>query len=97
MDKDLGNRFFTMLAVMPLITPLIAGAADSISFDRLDANKDGRFSAVEASKESRLSSLWTEVDQDKSGTIDRAGFSAFESMLDKAESTQKGNPKNGVE
>ena len=53
------------------------------AFQALDQNKDGRLTALEAKSNVELSRQWTEIDKDKSGTIDQAEFSAFEAMQPK--------------
>ena len=42
-------------------------------------------SAEEASENPRLSDLWNKIDEDASGGIDKAEFSAFEMMDESAE------------
>ena len=57
----------------------VAGGA-SKQFKQLDEDGNGQLSAVEASKHSELSTAWSRVDKDNSGTIDQQEFSAFETM-----------------
>jgi len=59
----------------------LAADMDSDSgFQALDQNKDGQLSADEASTDEVLSENWSSIDKDNSGTVDRAEFSAFETM-----------------
>lgn len=98
MDTRAKNRFFIMLATLLFSTAVIgAGAAGNNAFDQLDTNKDGQLNATEASGDEALSSKWTEADQDQSGAIDRAEFSAFETMLENAVPAKPTTPKSGME
>jgi hypothetical protein len=63
----------------------ITGLASSATFEQLDANKDGKVSAVEAGKDIEVTEMWSTVDTDKDGAIDRTEFSAFESLRGKPE------------
>ncbi|WP_260293123.1 hypothetical protein [Sedimenticola hydrogenitrophicus] len=59
----------------------IAAEMDAVQFESLDQNQDGQLTAEEAARDTALNENWTAVDKDGSGTIDKAEFSAFESML----------------
>lgn len=81
MDMRVKNRLFAMLAALLFSTAAVAtGTSSGIGFDQLDTNKDGLLTAMEASEDDGLSSMWTDADRDRNGTIDRAEFSAFEAM-----------------
>ncbi|WP_428625442.1 hypothetical protein [Sedimenticola sp.] len=73
------------LSVMMSSAALLAADMNAVQFDALDQNQDGQLTASEASRDAKLSENWTEVDKDANGAIDRAEFSAFESMQGKSE------------
>ena len=54
--------------------------ASNASFEQLDANNDGQVSADEAGNNIELIRMWSSVDTDKDGRIDRTEFSAFENL-----------------
>lgn len=81
MDMRVKNRLFALLAALLFSTAAVAaGTSSGVTFDQLDTNKDGLLTAMEASENAGLSSMWTQADQDRNGAIDRAEFSAFETM-----------------
>jgi hypothetical protein len=49
-------------------------AADSASFAKLDADQDGRVSAIEAATDSKVAAGFTQADADKDGYLSRAEF-----------------------
>lgn len=81
----------------PLMTPLavaalaghaalaLAGGQPVVPFDRLDWNRDGRLSSVEATADPLLISRWGETDDDENGLIDRVEFATFEEVRKQAE------------
>lgn len=73
------HRFMLFLPLL-VATSAYAGARAEMSFEQLDTNKDGQLSAEEASYNLPLSKMWNKVDQDGSGAVDKAEFSAFEVM-----------------
>jgi Ca2+-binding EF-hand superfamily protein len=98
MDTRAKNRLFILLATLLFSAAAMdAGAAGNDAFDQLDTNKDGQLNAAEASGDEALSSKWTVADQNQSGAIDRAEFSAFETMLENAVPAEPTTPKSGVE
>jgi EF hand len=78
--------FTTLLFIFMASGSGVVSAADSsvpttsASFEQLDANKDGQVSADEAGNNIELIRMWSSVDTDKNGAIDRTEFSAFESL-----------------
>lgn len=71
----------TVLAMLLLIPVAgVSGLATSASFEQLDANKDGQVSADEAGKDLELTKMWSTVDTNQDGAIDRTEFSAFENL-----------------
>jgi len=60
-----------------------SGQALSATFGELDANQDGELSTEEAGRNVELMKVWSSVDKDANGTIDRAEFSAFETRVEK--------------
>lgn len=71
------------LAALLLSAGASAGEQASEQFKQLDEDGNGQLSAVEASKDPELSTSWSRVDKDSSGSIDRSEFSAFETMQEK--------------
>lgn len=71
-----------------LLTALLAGlffsgvsiAAEAPSFETLDQDGDGSISAQEAESSPELMEAWNDVDANEDGMLDRAEFSAFETM-----------------
>jgi hypothetical protein len=64
---------------------VVAAASSSVphssaSFEQLDANNDGQVNADEAGNDIELIRMWSSVDTDNDGRIDRTEFSAFESL-----------------
>jgi hypothetical protein len=55
-------------------------------FAALDKNKDNLLTPAEVHQDPQLSKHWTSVDKDRSGTIDRVEFSAFETHAVKSKS-----------
>lgn len=49
-------------------------AADSVSFTKLDADADGRVSAIEAANESKVAAGFTQADADKDGYLSKREF-----------------------
>lgn len=72
----------TKQSVLPTLLFLAAigggGPAVSATFGELDANQDGTLNTDEAGKDVELMKVWSGVDKDANGAIDRAEFSAFE-------------------
>jgi hypothetical protein len=66
-----------------------SGLAASATFEQHDANKDGKVSAVEAGKDIEVTKMWSTVDTDKDGAINRTEFSAFESLRGKPEESKE--------
>ncbi len=84
------NTRYNVLATLIFITAAGgSGLATSATFQQLDANKDGKVSAVEAGKDIEVTKMWSTVDTDKDGAISRTEFSAFESL--------RGNPEKSGE
>lgn len=50
-------------------------AADSAAFTKLDADADGRVSAIEAANDSKVAAGFTQADLDKDGYLSKAEFS----------------------
>lgn len=52
-------------------------AADSAVFTKLDADADGRVSAIEAANDSKVASGFTQADADKDGYLTKSEFSGL--------------------
>lgn len=57
------------------------GGGSEPSFSDLDVNRDGVLSKAEAAGREGLLDEWWQTDKDKSNSIDRAEFSAFEAVV----------------
>jgi hypothetical protein len=57
-------------------TQVAAVDAESTSFTQLDADTDGRISAIEASNDVRVASAFTTADEDKDGYLSQQEFRA---------------------
>ena len=68
------------LASQLLATAAVAAEGTSERFQQLDRDGDGRISAAEASQDPALSASWDQIEKKEEGYIDRAEFSAFETM-----------------
>ncbi len=66
-------------------------AADSAAFAKLDADGDGRVSAIEAANDSKVAALFTQADADKDGYLSKAEFAnlakAYRNSRDSSDST----------
>jgi hypothetical protein len=49
-------------------------AADTAAFNKLDADGDGRVSAIEAANESKIAAGFTQADADKDGYLTKSEF-----------------------
>lgn len=88
------NKFFGLSGLLLLATFTVAEGQQATGFDKLDKNQDGVLSAAEASDSKNLSTQWTNVDSDGSGSIDRAEFSAFETEEITEEKSDKSMQKS---
>ncbi len=59
-------------------------AADSAVFAKLDTNRDGRVSAIEAANDSKVAQGFTSADADKDGYLTRAEFANLDKAIDRA-------------
>lgn len=66
------------LAAFALLTAGGLQAAETSSFNILDADANGYISAEEAASNQTLSSQWTTLDKDGDNQLDKSEFSAFE-------------------
>ena len=71
-----------LLSSLLFAAALVAGEKYGDTFGTLDADRDGQLSAMEVSNDPELSAVWTEIDTDENGVIDRAEFSAFEASYE---------------
>ena len=66
-------------------------AADSAAFAKLDADGDGRVSAIEAANDSKVAAGFTQADADKDGYLTKAEFAnlgkASKQSMDSSDST----------
>jgi Ca2+-binding EF-hand superfamily protein len=92
MKKMTFNKIFGLSGLMLVASLAFAEGEQAGEFDVLDKNQDGVLSAAEASNSSELSTQWTNIDADGSGSIDRAEFSAFETEEIKDEQYDKSAP-----
>lgn len=83
------NKIFGLSGLFLLASFAVAEGQQAKGFDTLDKNQDGVLSAAEASDNKNLSTQWTTIDSDGSGSIDRAEFSAFETEEIKEEESNK--------
>ena len=67
-----------------------AMAADAPSFETLDQDGNGTISAEEAKAAPNLADAWNKADSNEDGVVDRAEFSAFETM-EMQQKQQKGD------
>lgn len=63
-------------------------AADAPKFETLDQDGNGTISAQEAEAAPNLADAWDKADSNQDGVVDRAEFSAFETMEMKSKSDQ---------
>ena len=71
-----------VIALLPLVGVAAEGAksepktptGESVSFDALDANKDGRISMPEASADPKLVESFSAIDKNGDGYLDNAEF-----------------------
>ena len=68
------------------------------TFEQLDVNGDGQLSITEAGEDTRLTAMWSTADVDQDGVVNRAEFSAFERLQEKAEhyDTSPGEESDGT-
>ncbi len=66
-------------AIDERIPTLSARIPDSVLFNRLDDDGDGRLSRDEASADARLADQWTSADKNNDGWIERSEFETFSS------------------
>jgi hypothetical protein len=57
----------------------VAAAETPAAFSQLDADKDGRLSAMEAANDSKLAAGFTQADTDKDGYLSSAEYQAMAS------------------
>lgn len=74
------TKSLTFLASLLLATAAVAAEGTSERFQQLDQDGDGRISATEAAQDPALSAAWDRIEKKEEGYIDRAEFSAFETM-----------------
>lgn len=95
MKKTTMNKFFGLSSLLLVATFAFAEGDQARGFDVLDKDQDGVLSAAEASNSTELSTQWTKVDSDGSGSIDRVEFSAFETDDMKNQQDDKSSSKYG--
>lgn len=61
------------------------------SFENLDENRDDELTASEARENEELMERWDTYDKDRSGTVDRAEFSAFENEYEREYENEYGD------
>ncbi len=54
------------------------------AFSKLDADKDGRVSAIEAANDSKLAASFTQADTDKDGYLSTAEFQGLSGSMDQS-------------
>ena len=62
-------------------------AADTAAFNKLDADGDGRVSAIEAANDSKVAAGFTQADVDKDGYLTKAEFANLARMRTPSESS----------
>jgi Ca2+-binding EF-hand superfamily protein len=55
-------------------------AADTAAFNKLDADGDGRVSAIEAANDSKIAAAFTQADVDKDGYLTKSEFANMARM-----------------
>jgi len=60
-------------------TQVAASDKSSAAFSKLDTDKDGRISAIEAANDSKVSAAFTQADMDKDGYLSREEFKSLSS------------------
>jgi len=69
-------------------------AADSAVFTKLDADADGRISAIEASNDSKVASGFTQADADKDGYLSKAEFASLAKMKSSVDHSPPAAPRS---
>jgi Ca2+-binding EF-hand superfamily protein len=62
-------------------------AADTAAFNKLDADGDGRVSAIEAANDSKIAAAFTQADVDKDGYLTKSEFANMARMKTPNDST----------
>lgn len=62
-------------------------AADTAAFNKLDADGDGRVSAIEAANDSKIAAAFTQADVDKDGYLTKSEFANLARMKTPGESS----------
>lgn len=63
-------------------TSRLAAADTSAAFSKLDADTDGRVSAIEAASDSKVAAGFTQADMDKDGYLSKAEFQGLGRSMD---------------
>jgi hypothetical protein len=72
-------------------------AAEGASFTRLDADQDGRISAIEAANNSKVAAGFTASDADKDGYLSKAEFAQMARMGDSTQQPGVSSPRSQSE
>ena len=64
-------------------------AADTAAFSKLDADADGRVSAIEAANDSKVAQGFTAADADKDGYLSKAEFSQLGKGMDRSARSER--------
>ena len=68
----------------------VAAAADTASFSKLDADADGRVSAIEAANDTKVAASFTAADADKDGYLSKEEYAS----AGKASSDSSAQPRS---
>src|SRR4051812_19925302 len=69
-------------------------AADTAAFNKLDADGDGRVSAIEAANDSKVAAGFTQADVDKDGYLTKAEFASLGRARTPSEDGSTASPRS---
>jgi len=72
-------------------------AAEGVTFTKLDADQDGRISAIEAANNSKVAAGFTASDADKDGYLSKAEFAQMARMSDSTSQPGATTPRSRSE
>ena len=78
-------------------TRVAAAEAATPSFTRLDADADGRVSAIEAANNSRVAAAFTSADANRDGYLSKAEYAQVEKSMSSATSRPSAPPADDTQ